>query len=182
MENTTVKKTVLSALCVALCVVLPMAFHMIPNAGTIFLPMHIPVLLCGLLCGWQYGLLCGLAGPLIASLTTGMPPAAILPAMMVECAVYGCTAGLLMARLHNKRVYQKLYISMVSAMVLGRIVSGIAKALIFAPGTSFTAWATVSFVTCLPGIAIQLTLIPAIFAALTKARLIPQTARKETAK
>lgn len=181
MKDTTVKKTVITALCAALCVVVPMAFHMIPNAGVVFLPMHIPVLLCGLLCGWQYGLLCGLVGPLISSLTTGMPPAAVLPAMMVECAVYGCTAGLLMRLLPGNKVYGKLYISLVSAMLLGRIVSGIAKALIFAPGTSLKAWATVSFVTGLPGILIQLILIPAIYLALTKAKLVPQAARSEAA-
>lgn len=64
-----IRKTVITALCVALCIVLPMAFHMVKNAGTIFLPMHIPVLLCGLICGWQYGLVCGLIGPpaLVAS-------------------------------------------------------------------------------------------------------------------
>ncbi len=76
---TTVKKAIITAICIALCVVLPQAFHAIPNAGSIYLPMHIPVLLCGLVCGWPYGLLCGLAGPLLSSLFTGMPAAAYLP-------------------------------------------------------------------------------------------------------
>lgn len=58
-----IKKEVITAVCIALCVVLPMTFHTIPNAGKIFCPMHIPVLLCGLICGWPYGLLCGIAGP-----------------------------------------------------------------------------------------------------------------------
>ena len=89
MNFSSIKRMTLSALCVALCVVLPMAFHMIPNAGSVMLPMHIPVLLCGLVCGWQYGLLCGCVGPLVSSLLTGMPPAAILPGMMVECGMYG---------------------------------------------------------------------------------------------
>ena len=68
-----VKRAMITAVCIALCVVLPMAFHSIQNAGAIFCPMHIPVLLCGLLVGWPYGLLCGLAGPLLSSLLTGMP-------------------------------------------------------------------------------------------------------------
>lgn len=172
MRKKAVKNTVIAALCAALCVVVPMAFHMIPNGGTIFLPMHIPVLLCGMLCGWQYGLLCGLVGPLVSSLTTGMPPMAILPAMMVECGVYGCTVGVLMHRLSAKQVHKKIYISLVTAMVLGRVVSGIAKALIFAPGTSLKAWATVSFITGLPGILIQLILVPAVYIALTKSKLV----------
>lgn len=69
-----VKKSIITAVCIALCVVLPQAFHAIPNAGSIYCPMHIPVLLCGFICGWQYGLLCGIAGPLVSALITGMPP------------------------------------------------------------------------------------------------------------
>ena len=81
-----VKKAILTAACIALCVVLPMAFHAIPNAGNIYCPMHMPVLLCGLVCGWPFGLLCGVAGPLLSSLFTGMPPAAYLPSMIIELA------------------------------------------------------------------------------------------------
>ena len=86
-QFTYVKKLVFTAVCAALCLVLPMAFHSIPNAGQVILPMHIPVLLCGLVCGWQYGLLCGILGPLVSSVLTAMPPAAILPGMMVECGM-----------------------------------------------------------------------------------------------
>ena len=74
MKNNKVKRLVLAAACVALCVVLPIAFHSIPNAGQVILPMHIPVLLCGLICSWPYGFLCGLLGPLLSSLITGLPP------------------------------------------------------------------------------------------------------------
>lgn len=174
MQMTYTKKMVLCAVCIALCVVVPMAFHAIPNAGTVFLPMHLPVLLCGMMCGWPFGGICGLLGPLLSSLTTQMPPAAMLPGMMVECCVYGAVAGLLMKHIRTGRLYLDLYLSLVPAMLAGRIISGIAKALIFAPGTSLTAWATVSFVTGLPGIAIQLVLIPAILYALMRSRLIPK--------
>lgn len=170
-----VKKSILAAVCIALCVVLPQAFHAIPNAGSIYLPMHIPVLLCGLICGWPFGLLCGLAGPALSTLFTQMPPIAMLPAMMVECAVYGLTAGLVMQIVRTKYVYADLYISLVLAMLAGRIVSGIAKALIFAPGKfTIAAWVAGSFVTSLPGIIIQLVLLPSIVFALMQARLIPQ--------
>lgn len=84
MKLTPVKKLTFTAVCAALCLVLPMAFHSIPNAGTVFLPMHIPVLLCGLICGWPFGLICGIIGPFISSVITSMPPAAMLPSMMVE--------------------------------------------------------------------------------------------------
>lgn len=171
---TPVKKTVLTAVCAALCVIVPMAFHAIPNGGSVFLPMHIPVLLCGMLCGWPNGLICGLVGPALSSLLTGMPPAAVLPAMMVECAVYGLVSGILLKCVRTGKLYADLYISLTAAMLCGRVISGIAKALIFAPGTTLSAWATASFVTGLPGIAIQLLLIPTIVYALTRAKLIPQ--------
>ena len=171
---TSVKTTVLTAVCAALCVVVPMAFHAIPNAGSIFLPMHIPVLLCGMLCGWPFGFIAGMLGPLLSRLTTGMPPAAMLPGMMVECAVYGAISGLVLKYVHTGKLYADLYISLIPAMLAGRVISGIAKALIFAPDTTLAGWATVSFVTGLPGIAIQLILIPAILFALEKARLVPK--------
>jgi hypothetical protein len=145
----------------------------IPDAGSVMLPMHIPVLLCGLICGWQYGLLCGILGPLVSSLVTGMPPAAILPGMMVECGMYGCVGGLLMERIFTGSLYADLYLCLPVAMLAGRVISGIVKALILTPGLSFTAWATASFVTALPGICIQLVLLPTLVVALTRASLIP---------
>lgn len=174
MKMSLIKKIVLSAMCTALCVVLPIAFHVIPNAGTVFLPMHIPVLLCGLVCGWQYGLMTGVLGPLVSSLLTGMPAAAVLPSMIVECGVYGCVSGLMMEYIWTGRLAGDLYISLPTAMLVGRVMSGLSKALIFAPGTSFSAWATASFVTALPGILVQLVFLPAIIGALTKAGLIPR--------
>lgn len=175
-----VKKSIITAVCIALCVVLPQAFHAVPNAGAIYLPMHIPVLLCGLLCGWSYGLLCGLAGPALSALLTGMPPAAVLPGMLVECGVYGLAAGLLMQLLRTKHLYADLYISLAAAMLLGRVVSGIAKALIFSAGSySMASWVAGSFVTALPGIVIQLALLPSIVYALMRARLIPQRYPKD---
>ena len=146
-----VRRMVMAALCVALCVVLPIAFHTIPDAGSIFLPMHIPVLLCGLICGWPYGLVCGLLGPLMSSVLTGMPPAAYLPPMMVECATYGAATGLLLKFVRTRSLTADLYISLIGAMLLGRIVSGVAKALIFSPGMAMGMWITSSYMPTFPG-------------------------------
>lgn len=168
---TTVKRLVTTAICAAMCVVLPIAFHAIPNAGTVILPMHIPVLLCGLVCGWPYGLVCGLLGPFLSSFT-GMPPMAVLPGMMVECGVYGMVTGLGMKYIRTGKPMADLYISMLSAMVLGRVVAGLAKALIFAPGTPAFAWVTTSLVMGIPGIVIQLIVMPLLIAALTRAKLL----------
>lgn len=175
-----VKKLVFTAVCAALCLVLPMAFHSVPNAGTVFLPMHIPVFLCGLVCGWPYGLACGLLGPTISSLT-GMPPMAILPSMMIECGTYGLVAGLMMRFLRTRSSTADLYISMVTAMVLGRTVAGISKSLFFSPGTAPFAWVSTSLVAGIPGICIQLIILPATVFALTRARLIPVRYSKENA-
>ena len=176
-----VRRMVMAALCTALCVVLPIAFHSIPDAGSVFLPMHIPVLLCGLICGWPYGLACGLLGPVLSSIITGMLPAAMLPAMMVECGVYGLTAGVMMRFVRTRNALADLYISLVSAMVLGRFVAGLVKAFILTPGTAPFAWVTTSLVTGIPGIVIQLLLMPMVVLALTKARLIPARYKKEEA-
>ena len=169
-----VKKSMITAVCIALCVVLPILFHSIPNSGSILCPMHIPVLICGLICGWHFGLFSGIAGVLLSSVITGMPPVPYLPPMLIELAVYGLIAGLCMLLIRTKKIYADLYISLISAMLIGRIVSGVLKALIFSPGNySIAMWTTSYFVTSLPGIAIQLALIPTIIFALEKANLIP---------
>jgi thiamine transporter ThiT len=174
-KMSSVKRSIITAVCIGLCVVLPMLFHSIPNGGTLFSPMHIPVLLSGLICGWPFGLLCGLAGPLLSSLITGMPPMAYLPSMMIELAVYGLVCGLMINLIRTKKLYADLYISLVVALIAGRIVAGIARALIFAPGSySMAAWATGYFVATWPGMVIQLALIPTIVFTLMKAKLIPQ--------
>jgi len=171
--RSSVKNMTLTAVCIALCVVLPIAFHSIPDAGSVFLPMHIPVLICGMICGWPYGFLCGLMGPLLSSAITGMPPIAILPAMMVECGAYGMVAGIILKLVHTRCTYCDLYIALVTAMLAGRVLSGIAKALIFMPGISMTAWITASFITALPGILIQLVFLPSVVLTLMKAKVIP---------
>lgn len=174
-KMTTVKKSIITAVCIALCYVIPLMFHGIQNAGSIFCPMHIPVFICGLICGWPYGLLCGIAGPLLSSALTGMPPVAILPSMMVELAVYGAAAGLMMKLVHTKSTYADLYISLITAIVCGRVLAGVAKALIFARGSySMAAWVAANVVTSWPGTVIQLVFIPSIVFALMKANLIPQ--------
>ncbi len=174
MKMTYSKKIVYTAVCAALCVVLPMAFHAVQNAGQIFLPMHIPVLLCGLMCGWPFGFICGVLGPVLSSLLTGMPPAAMLPSMAIECAAYGCVTGLMMKLVHTRKPLADLYISMVTAMIVGRVLAGFAKAWILNTGDAPFAWVTTSLVAGIPGIVIQLVLIPLVVVALTRAKLLPK--------
>lgn len=170
-----IKKLTVTALCTALCVVLPIAFHLIPNGGSLFSPMHIPVLLCGLSCGPLWGLACGLVGPALSSFITGMPGAAYLPPMLVELAAYGLVCGLGMHLVRTGRLYADLYISLVAAMLIGRVMAGLAKGFIFAKG-AFTIgmWATSYFVGSVPGIIAHLIIVPALVIALMKAKLIEQ--------
>ena len=173
MTNT--KRLILAGLCVALGIVLPVAFHSVANAGSIFLPMHIPVLLCGLICGWPYGLACGVLAPLLSSLITGMPPMAFLPSMLCELAVYGFVSGLLMRYVKTGKLLADLYLSLVGAMLLGRLVLGLLNAVLFHAGEySVALWTTSAFVTALPGIVIQLAVIPVLVFALKKSNLITE--------
>ena len=171
----TIKKICLCALCTALCYVLPVAFH--PLAlGSMLSPMHIPVLLCGLLCGWPYGLFCGAAGPLLSSLLSGMPPAPMLVSMIPELCAYGFFCGLLMGRIRTGRAIADLYLSLIPAMLLGRVVGGVASALFYlstARTYSVALWASSYLVGTLPGMILHLILVPAVVLVLMKARLVP---------
>ena len=154
---TVLNKSIITALCVALCVVLPMALHAIPKGGVLFSPMHLPVLLCGLVCGAPSGLICGILGPFISSMLTGMPVFGYMPIMMIELGLYGLISGLVMQSLRS-----------------GKLVIDLYAALIFAGGSySWSAWATGYFVSCLPGIILQLILLPTIYVALERAHLLP---------
>ena len=179
MKLSNVKKLVYTAICAALCVVLPLALHAVPNAGMVLLPMHLPVMLCGIVCGWPWGLICGVLGPVLSSVATGMPSAAMAGAMACECAVYGCIGGLMMKFVRTKNTVADLYISLLTAMILGRVVYGFAKSWIFSPGTAPFAWVTTSLVAGIPGIVIQLALIPTLVFALTRAKLLPERYQKE---
>lgn len=133
----TQKQLVVTAMLIALCVVLPMAFHSIPRAGSIILPMHIPVLLAGLICGWKFGLLTGVAGVLLSTALTGMPPAGIAPIMIIELGTYGFVAGLVMKFVRTKRASFDLYASLIASMLVGRVVAGIAQVVYFFGGSFF---------------------------------------------
>ncbi len=155
------RRLVIAALCVAIGVILPITLHFIPGAGMTFLPMHIPILLCGMVCGPLYGVMSGFITPLLSHVLTGMPTAASLGAMMFELATYGLVCGSLMGRIKISNKLLSVWIPQIIAMLCGRLVSGAVQALIFSVGRySLQIWSTVSFVTALPGILIQLAVIP----------------------
>ncbi len=164
----------LSALFLALGYVLPFLTGQIPQFGSMLLPMHIPVFLCGLICDWQYGVIVGLILPLTRSLFFFMPPVYVAIAMAFELATYGFVAGFLYSRARKQGIVA-LYCSMIIAMLAGRLVWGAAQIVILGlQGNAFTwqAFMAGAFVNAVPGIIVQLVLIPAIMFALDKTGLI----------
>ena len=169
-----VRKLVYSAVCIALALVLPLLTGQIPEIGKSLQPMHIAVLLAGFVCGWQYGAVVGLVSPMLRFLIFGRPnlyPDAIV--MTFELAAYGLLAGLLYKLLPKKTGY--IYVSLLGAMLGGRLVWGLTKYIVLGvKGTAFpmSAFVAGGFVDALPGIVLQIVLIPLIVMALKKAKLM----------
>ena len=165
------RRLVLTALFVALGVALPQVFHAVPNAGSIFLPMHIPVLLAGFSVGPLFGLCAGILTPLLSHLMFGMPPAPVLTSMLFELALYGLMSGLLTKAI--RPLIAKIYCVLILSMLCGRIGYGLLNALVLRAGQySLQTWLSAAFVTALPGIIIQLIVIPILVTALVRAKLI----------
>ena len=175
MKTNSIKKLCLTAVFIAMCVILPMAFHSV-GLGSTFAPMHIPVLMCGLVCGGGYGLLCGMIGPVLSSVLTGMPGTAMLVSMVPELMTYGLVTGLLMGKVKTGKLYADLYICLGAAMILGRVVAGIAKMLLYMGGEGYSigVWISAHFVTAAPGIICHLVVIPILVSTLMRAKLLPK--------
>ena len=166
------KKLVYSAMCLALCLVLPFLTGQIPQVGSMLLPMHIPVLLCGFLCGGGWGAAVGVTAPLLRHMLFSMPPAPACYSMALELAVYGLVVGLLYKRLGKGM--KSIYVSLICAMVAGRLVWGVAQmAIMGLGGGSFplSAFLAGAVTGALPGILLQLVLIPLLVGALDKAKI-----------
>ena len=175
MIYTKLKKLIFSAFFLALGFILPMFIGQIPTLGKALLPMHIPIFLCGMICGWQYGALVGFILPILRSLIFSVPvmyPTAI--AVAFEMSVYGLTIGLLYGFSEKKSIVT-IYISMLIAMILGRIVRCLAEIVLLGLQGNAFVWKT--FVTgvilsSMPGIILQLILIPLIMITLKKVKLL----------
>ena len=163
------RRLVLSAMFLAIGLVLPFFTGQIQQIGNMLLPMHIPVMLCGLICGWQYGALVGVILPLLRSVLFSMPP--LYPtaiSMAVELCVYGLAIGFIFG-LFKKQSLLSVYIALIIAMILGRITwGGCQTVLLSMQGNAFTAQAFLAgaVLNAIPGIILQLLLIPAIMSTL----------------
>ena len=173
MNSLQVRKMTYSALFLAIALVLPLLTAQIPEIGKSLCPMHIPVLLCGFLCGWPWGLAVGFIAPLLRSVIFGMPvmfPGAV--AMAFELAVYGCVSGLLYKLLPKTKV--NIYVTLIIAMIAGRVVWGIVRLILAGlSGNAFT-WAMFisgAITTAIPGMILHIVLIPILVMVLERAGL-----------
>ncbi len=175
-KNSSLRNWTLAAFFLALAMVFPLLTGQLKQLGNMFLPMHLPVMFCGLICGAPYGILVGFIAPLLRSVVFGMPvlfPTAI--AMAFELATYGFVIGYIYSRVPIQGVVP-VYFSLISAMVLGRLVWGVADMILLGlSGSRLTAAVFLSstVLSAIPGIIIQLVLIPLIMAALNRAGLVP---------
>ncbi len=167
-------KLTYAAVCLALAMVLPFLTGQIPQIGQALSPMHIPVFLCGFLCGWPWGLAVGFIAPLMRSALFGMP--AIFPgacAMALELATYGAVSGFLYRRLRSG--IGSIYLVLLISMVCGRVVWGVARyAFAGLQGSSFPMKAFIAgaVTNAIPGIILHLVLIPVIVYAMQRAKLV----------
>ena len=160
----------LSSMFLALAYVMPFLTGQVPQIGSMLCPMHIPVILCGYICGAPWGFAVGAVAPLLRSLTLGMPP--LFPtafAMTFELAAYGLISGLLYRKLPKTKL--NIYLSLVASMVTGRLIWGIVQlccAGLDVSKFSLSAFWTGAVANAVPGIIIQLVLIPVLVMALEK--------------
>lgn len=157
-----VKKLVLASFFLALALVFSFVTMQIPSVGNMLLPMHIPILLCGYLCGAHYGFITGATAPILRSILFGMPP--LFPValiMMFELASYGFITGLLTEKLPSK--IANLWLILFAAMIVGRLVWGISAYFLFQfTQTTFSLafFLQAVFFSSIPGILLQIICIP----------------------
>ena len=160
-----------AAICLALCLVLPFLTGQIPQIGGALCPMHLPVLLAGFICGPWWAAAVGFVAPLLRHLLFGMPPILTAIAMAFELLTYGIVSGLLYRVLPKKTGY--IYVSLIGAMIVGRVVWGVAMYICMGiSGGAFplSAFFAGAITNALPGIAVQLILIPILVKVLDSPR------------
>ena len=161
----------LAALFLALGVILPSLVGSIKEIGDSLLPMHLVVMLCGVICGWQYGAFIGLLLPFFRSILFTMPP--LYPNavwMALELATYGLVIGFLYS-LRKKYSLGYLLLCLVSSMLAGRVVWGIAKAILLGvAGKTFgmEAFLIGGFADAVPGLIIQFITVPLVVTLLER--------------
>lgn len=174
MNNQQIKKLTYSAICLALCLVLPFLTGQIPQIGSALCPMHLPVLLAGFLCGPCWAAAVGAIAPLLRHALFVMPPLLTAIAMAFELLTYGLVSGVLYRLLPRKA--SSIYVSLLSAMISGRFVWGVAQVVILGLSDQPFGWAAFwagAVANAAPGIILQLILIPILVLALQRSHILP---------
>ncbi len=176
MKKNHMMRLSLSAMLLAIGLVLPFLTGQIPEIGSMLLPLHLPALVCGFVCGWQWGMAVGFVLPLLRSVLFGMPP--MIPTalcMAFELAAYGAAAGILYQKFAGRKGH--VYLALVGAMIIGRAVWGAVSVLVYGllmdSPFALTAFWMGGFVNAWPGMVLQLIIVPLIVAALERARMMP---------
>lgn len=167
------KKTVLSGVFLALCILLPFLTGQIPQLGSMLSPMHIPVFICGFICGWPYAAIIGFIAPLLRHIMLSMPPLLTAVAMAFELLAYGGFSALFSKLLPKTNKY--IYVSLIASMFLGRIVWGTARyiiAVLTHAEFTFAAFMSGAFITALPGIICHIIIVPIVVIAIRKAGVL----------
>ena len=171
-------KMILAALFLALAYVMPFLTGQIPEIGAMLCPMHLPVLLCGFICGPVWGVIVGFIAPIMRSMLTGgfppMFPTAVC--MAFELATYGAIAGLMHKILPKKKPY--IYYSLLTAMIAGRIVWGVAMFICVGTGGgnfTFSAFLAGAITNAIPGIIVQIVLVPVLVMVLDNPKIMKNT-------
>ncbi len=174
LKRVKLSKLIFSAVCLAVSYVLPFLTGQIPEVGAMLCPLHIPVFVCGFVCGWQWGLAVGFVAPLFRALTLGMPP--LFPTavcMALELAAYGACCGLFDRLLPKRQGF--LYVSLLVSMLFGRGVWGLAMLLctgLASQPFGAEAFLAGAFTNALPGILLQILLVPPLVMLLRRMRFM----------
>ncbi len=181
-KNTAIDRMAITAVLMAVGLLLPFLTGQLPTLGQFISPLHIPVLICGLTCGGMWGALLGATLPLLRMAVFGMPMLPVALPMAFELCAYGAAAGVLypvLCRLAKGKRFPAMLMALAIAMIAGRIIGGAAKALLILGGViggspmTFAAFLTAYFAETAVGALIHLIVVPMIVLALEKACLSP---------
>ncbi len=185
LKYTDIRSYVFTVVFISLAVLTPWVFHQFYLAGPTFLPMHIFILVAGLLFGWRAGLIVGLSTPLVSHAISGMPVLVILPQIVVELSAYGLAAGILREKSNLRVIW-----SLIGAMIAGRLALLLTVSIIYLAGEIYSplsiytgaggeantltvVWSVIKL--GWPGIIIQVVSIPLIMKLLE--RVAPKKSR-----
>lgn len=173
MKLSPVKKSMISALCAAMCIVLPQTLSIIPGTDGVYGALHMPVLLCAFVCGGGSGFVCALIGLCLSSLIAGTPTLMMLPVLLAECMSGALVTGLIKKLCSFRKPERDIALCFGAGTILGRLGGAFVSALLFSfEATGFFIWMGGYFISAMPGMIVQMVLLPILVIALSNGGLI----------